>query len=274
MVNFAADPQSDMRLEQIPDDLMTKCSSCGTMLVTKDWLRDFKVCSRCGHHERLSSFERIELLLDEGTFQEWDVDLAPRDPLGFPTYQEKRASAQIKTGLKDSMTIGGGQLDGRAVAIAASDFRFMGGSMGSVFGEKVTRMLEHALVERRPAIACISTGGARMQEGLLSLMQMAKTSAAVARLQNARVPYIVILTDPSTAGVQASFASLGDVTLAEPGALIGFTGARVIEQNLRIKLPKGFQSAEFQMEHGQIDEIVPRARLKDSVAQVLSLLLD
>jgi acetyl-CoA carboxylase carboxyl transferase subunit beta len=273
MVSFPTNTQS-MRLEQIPNDLMTKCSNCGTMLVTKDWLRDLKVCSRCGHHERLAAQERIDLLTDENSFEEWDADLAPRDPLLFPSYEQKRTAAQLKTGLKDSMTVGAGRLEGRDIAIAASDFRFMGGSMGSVFGEKVTRLLERALVERRPAIVCISTGGARMQEGLLSLMQMAKTSAAVARLQNAKVPYIVILTDPSTAGVQASFASLGDVTLAEPGALIGFTGARVIEQNLRIKLPKDFQSAEFQMQHGQLDEIVPRARLKDTVAQILSLLLD
>lgn len=262
------------RMNQIPDDLMTKCSDCGTLLVTKDWLRDFKVCSRCGHHERLSSAERIELLCDELSFEEWEADLAPRDPLGFPAYETKRTAAQLKTGLKDSMVVGGAKLDGRDIAIAASDFRFMGGSMGSVFGEKVTRMLERAKEEKRPAIACISTGGARMQEGLLSLMQMAKTSAAVARLQSAGVPYIVVLTDPSTAGVQASFASLGDVILAEPGALIGFTGARVIEQNLRIKLPKDFQSAEFQLQHGQIDDIVPRARLKDHIALLLSLLLD
>jgi acetyl-CoA carboxylase carboxyl transferase subunit beta len=262
------------RLDNIPEGLMTKCSSCGALLVTKDFERDLKVCSRCGHHARLAARERIDILIDESTFQEWDAHLRPRDPLQFPSYEAKRAAAQEKTGLNDSMVIGGGKLDGRDVAVAASEFAFMGGSMGSVFGEKVTRMLERAREEERPAIACISTGGARMQEGLMSLMQMAKTSAAVARLNQTRVPYIVVLTDPSTAGVQASFASLGDVTLAEPGALIGFTGARVIEQNLRIKLPKGFQSAEFQKEHGQIDEIVPRAKLKETLSLILNLLLD
>ena len=262
------------KLDAIPEGLMTKCSKCGALLVTKDFERDLKVCSRCGHHERLPARERLDLLLDTDSFVEWDVNLRPRDPLQFPTYEEKRGAAQEKTGLNDSMLSGAGTIDGRGVAIAASDFRFMGGSMGSVFGEKVTRMLERAREEERPAIACISTGGARMQEGLMSLMQMAKTSAAVARLNQTRVPYIVILTDPSTAGVQASFASLGDVTLAEPGALIGFTGARVIEQNLRIKLPKGFQSAEFQKEHGQLDEIVPRAKLKETVSLILNLLLD
>ena len=263
-----------VRLEQIPDNLMTKCPSCETSLVTRDWERDFKVCSRCDHHSRLSAPERIALLTDMYSFQEWDGDLSPADPLQFPDYPAKRAKAQAATGLKDSMLSGQAKLDGRDIAIAASDFRFMGGSMNSVFGEKVTRLLERAREQKRPAIICVSTGGARMQEGLMSLMQMAKTSAAVARLNNANVPYIVVLTDPSTAGVQASFASLGDITLAEPGALIGFTGARVIEQNLRIKLPKGFQSAEFQKQHGQIDDIIPRAKLKDTVAQLLSLLLD
>jgi acetyl-CoA carboxylase carboxyl transferase subunit beta len=261
-------------MENIPEGLMTKCPKCGAVLVTKDWERDLKVCSRCAYHARLPARERIDLLIDEGTFVEWDADLTPRDPLAFPAYEGRRSRSQQETGMKDSMLSGGGLLANRPVAICASDFRFMGGSMGSVFGEKVTRMFERARDEERPAIACISTGGARMQEGLMSLMQMAKTSAAVARLNQTRVPYIVILTDPSMAGVQASFASLGDVTLAEPGALIGFTGARVIEQNLRIKLPKEFQSAEFQKEHGQLDDIVPRAKLKDTLALLLNLLLD
>ncbi len=262
------------RMNEIPGDLMTECQRCGAMLVTKDWLRDLKVCSRCGDHSRLSARERIDLLADEGSFDEWETGLSPRDPLHFPGYEAKRTAGQVKTGLKDSMLSGGAELDGRPIALAASDHGFIGGSMGSVFGEKVTRLLERALHERRPAVICISTGGARMQEGLMSLMQMAKTSAAVARLQAAAVPYIVVLTDPAMAGVQASFASLGDVILAEPGALIGFTGPRVIEQNLKIKLPQGFQSAEFQMQHGQLDEIVPRSKLKETVGQVISLLLD
>ena len=260
------------RLDEIPANLMTKCPSCGTLLVTKDWLRDLKVCSRCGHHARLGARERIALLTDD--FEEWDADLAPRDPLAFPDYLPKRTAAQAKTHLKDSMITGGGLLDERAIAIGASDFGFMGGSMGSVFGEKITRLFERALADRRPVITVTSTGGARMQEGLMSLMQMAKSSAAVARLREAGLPFISVLADPSMAGVQASFASLGDVLVAEPGAMIGFTGARVIEQNLRLKLPKDFQSAEFQMNHGQIDVIVPRVKLKEQLSQLLSLLQD
>ena len=262
------------RIHDIPENLMVKCAGCGTLLVTKDWERDLKVCPRCGYHARLGAHERIALLADDDSFEEWEAGLAPRDPLHFPDYENKRTLAQIKTGLKDSCVIGAATLDGRAVAIGATDFSFMGGSMGSVLGEKITRLIERGTQEKRPVIVAISTGGARMHEGLLSLMQMAKTSAAVARLQAAGVPYICVLTDPSTAGVQASFASLGDFLIAEPGALIGFTGARVIEQNLRIKLPKDFQSAEFQMAHGQIDLIVPRAKLKETIAQLLGLLLD
>jgi acetyl-CoA carboxylase carboxyl transferase subunit beta len=249
-------------------------ASCGTLLVTKDWLRDLKVCARCGHHARLTAPERIALLVDEGSWEEWDADLTARDPLLFPNYENKRTTAQLKTHLKDSCLGGRARVDSRVLALGVSDFSFMGGSMGSVFGEKITRVLERALDECIPAVVVTSTGGARMQEGLMSLMQMAKTSAAVARLQNAELPFITVLTDPSTAGVQASFASLGDIIMAEPGALIGFTGARVIEQTLKIKLPKDFQSAEFQMAHGQLDMIVQRAKLKETLAQVLSLLLD
>lgn len=262
------------RIAEIPAGLMTKCPQCNAMLVTKDWLRDLKVCSRCGFHTVIGAHERIALLSDEGTFEEWASELAPRDPLNFDGYAGKKTASQLKTGLRDSCVIGGAQLESRPIAIGATDFAFMGGSMGSVYGEKVTLLLEGALERRCPAIMCSSSGGARMQEGLVSLMQMAKTSAAVARLQNAGLPFISVLTHPSTGGVQASYASLGDVILAEPGALIGFTGARVIEQNLKIKLPKGFQSAEFQMEHGQLDDIVPRPKLKETIAQLLGLLLD
>lgn len=260
--------------EDIPHNLMTKCEKCGAMLVTKDWLRDHRVCARCGFHARLGAWDRINLLTDHGSFEEWDGDLKPLDPLQFPGYAEKKTAAQLKTHLKDSMLTGAGTLEGRDIAIAASEFRFMGGSMNSVFGEKITRLFERALEEKRPVITCTSTGGARMQEGLNSLMQMAKTSAAVGRLQEAKIPFISLLTDPSTAGVLASFASLGDMLIAEPGAQIGFTGPRVIEQNLRIKLPADFQAAEFQMEHGQIDLIVPRAELKSTIARLMNMLLD
>ena len=272
MVNPAETQPIAARLDEIPANLMTKCPGCGHILVTKDYVRDLRVCSRCGHHGRLGARERIALLSEN--FEEWDADLRPLDPLNFPEYATKRAQAQQKTGLKDSMVSGGATLNGREIAICASDFGFMGGSMNAVFGEKVARLMERAIEEKRPVITCTSTGGARMQEGLMSLMQMAKTSAAVGRLRAAKIPFISVLTDPSMAGVQASFASLGDILIAEPGAMIGFTGARVIEQNLRIKLPKDFQSAEFQMAHGQIDSIVPRAKLKDQLALFLSLLLD
>jgi len=266
--------QFSVRLDQIPDNIMTKCPSCGVNVVTKEWERDLKVCPRCDFHARLTPQERFDLLTDPGSFLEWDAGLGPLDPLEFPDYEPKRKAAQVKTRSKDSCRIGAATIDGRPVAIGASDFAFMGGSMGSVFGEKITRLFERAAAEKRPAITITSTGGARMQEGLYSLMQMAKTSAAVARLQKANVPFISVLTDPSTAGVLASFASLGDYIIAEPNTLIGFTGARVIEQNLKIKLSKDFQTSNFQMEHGQLDMIVPRAKLREQVAQLLSLLLD
>lgn len=260
------------RMKEIPDNLVIKCPGCGTMLVTKDYVRELRVCSRCGFYGRMGARERIDLLSED--FHEWDKDLTPRDPLSFPNYLPKRSAAQVATGENDSMISGAATLNGRPIAIAASDFAFMGGSMGSVFGEKITRLFERALKERRPVITVTSTGGARMQEGLMSLMQMAKTSAAVGRLREAGLPFISLLTDPSMAGVQASFASLGDLLVAEPAAMIGFTGGRVIEQNLRIKLPRDFQSAEFQMAHGQIDIIIPRAKLKEELSQILGLLLD
>lgn len=269
-----APENSPHRMAEGPHDLMIKCDECGTVMVTKDWQRDLKVCTRCGYHSRLSAHERIAMLVDPDSFAEWDANLVARDPLGFPGYTEKRLQTQQKTGLRDSVITGGAILAGRPIAVGALDFSFIGGSMGSVCGEKVTRLLERSALESRPAIMVIATGGARMQEGLYSLMQMAKTSAAVARLQQAGVPYLTVLTNPSTAGVQASFASLGDVIIAEPGALIGFTGARVIEQNLRIKLPADFQSAEFQMQHGQLDLIVPRPKLRDTLVLLLDLLLD
>ena len=212
------------KIHNIPENLMVKCAGCGALLVTKDWERDLKVCARCGYHTRLGARERIALLSDEDSFAEWDAALAPRDPLHFPDYESKRTIAQLKTGLKDSCLTGAAQLEGREIAIGATDFGFMGGSMGSVLGEKITRLIERGTAERRPVIVVTSTGGARMQEGLLSLMQMAKTSAAIARHRAAGVPYFCVLSDPSTAGVQASFASLGDFLIAEPGALIGFTG--------------------------------------------------
>jgi acetyl-CoA carboxylase carboxyl transferase subunit beta len=208
-------------------------------------------------------------LTDPDSFQEWDAHLSARDPLEFPSYQSKRAAAQVKTNLKDSCVTGAATLEGRDVAIGASEFLFMGGSMGSVYGEKITRLLERALEERRPAIVVTSTGGARMQEGLLSLMQMAKVSAMLAQLAERRIPYISILTNPTTGGVSASYAMLGDAILAEPGAVIGFAGPRVIKQTLGQDLPEGFQTSEFLLDHGMLDCVSHRRNLKRTVSQLL-----
>ncbi|NCO41899.1 MAG: acetyl-CoA carboxylase, carboxyltransferase subunit beta [Armatimonadetes bacterium CG_4_10_14_3_um_filter_66_18] len=256
--------------KSIPGDLWTKCNECGFMLYTKEFENDLRVCRKCGAHANLNWRERVAITLDEGTFVEHDADLEPVDPLGFPGYAKSVAKYQQRCGIKEAAVCGEGRLLGHPVQFGLTDFNFLAGSMGSVVGEKVTRVLERAAETGMPAlIVSGSGGGARMHEGALSLMQMAKASAAAAKLERARVPYLTVLTHPSMAGVQASYASLGDVILAEPGALIGFTGPRVIEQSLRIKLPDGFQSAEFQLEHGMVDLVVPRAELKATLGRLL-----
>lgn len=264
-----ADGEAGKRAE-IPDDLWTRCSQCRHMMYTPEYLREFSVCTRCGYHARLSATERLEITVDHGSFLEYDPDLVAQNPLNFPEYEAKLAKAQKACGMSDALLTGEGRIGNFVTALSISNFQFMGGSMGSVVGEKMTRLFERALDRGIPVVAISSSGGARMQEAALSLMQMAKTCAAVARLSRAGLPYIVVLTDPSTAGVQASFASLGDVIIAEPGAYIGFTGARVIEQALRIKLPKDFQSAEFQLAHGMVDMVVHRRDLKPTLTQLLS----
>ncbi len=253
----------------VPDGLWTKCDGCGEALYTKQLEENLRVCPKCQHHFRLSVWDRLKLMVDEGSFQEMNAELMSLDPLKFPEYVEKAQKSVQKTGLKDAMVTGFATLDGMSVGIGASDFAFMGASMGSVYGEKVTRLVEEATRRRQPVVLVVSSGGARMQEGVLSLMQLAKTSAALARLHAAGLAYIAVLTDPTTGGVTASFGMLGDLIVAEPGALIGFAGPRVIEQTIRQRLPKGFQRSEFLLEHGMIDKIIHRKDLKSTLAILL-----
>jgi acetyl-CoA carboxylase carboxyl transferase subunit beta len=251
----------------------TKCASCAAVLRKKNLDDNHGVCPECGHHHKITAFQRLEMLSDPNSFQEWDRRLVSEDPLDFgQDYLDKLAADRVKTGLTDAILTGRCSLDGRDIAIGIMDFRFRGGSMGSVVGEKISRLLEKAVHERLPSVVVTSSGGARMQEGMLSLMQMARTSAAVRLVNEAGLPYITILTDPTTAGVAASFASLGDVILAEPKAIIGFSGARVIEQTIRQKLPEGFQTSEFYLSKGFIDKVVHRNELRSTLSNVLSLL--
>lgn len=253
----------------VPEGLWLKCPKCGGMLYQKDLERDYKVCRHCGHHFRLTAHERISQVADPGTFQERDAGLRPVNVLHFPQYDEKLAADQAKTGLADALVWGEAAINGAPVVLAVADSHFRMASMGSVVGEKVTRALEHAAESGRPAVFFCASGGARMQEGIISLMQMAKTAAAVERLRQAGGAYLAVLTDPTTAGVLASFASLGDVIVAEPGALVGFAGPRVIERSLKVKLPAGTHTAEFALSRGMVDMIVPRRELVPTLARLL-----
>ena len=258
-----------------PSDAWTKCPSCDAQVFNRQLERNSRVCPSCGHHFRMSIGERIDLLLDPGSFAERDAGLESVDRLGFVddrAYPHRLEASRIKTGLRDAVVWGTGAIEGRRVAIGIFDFRFMGGSMGSVVGEKLARCFEAALVERIPAIVVSASGGARMQEGTLSLMQLAKTTAPLVRLDAAGVPFITVLTDPTTGGVLASFASLGDVVLAEPKALIGFAGARVASDTVGEELPEGFQTSEFLLEHGFVDAVVPRAELRATLSRLLRVL--
>ncbi len=267
--NLQPTDASPTTLAELPTDVWHKCGHCEAMVYRKDFELNLKVCPKCGYHERIGAWERLAITVDEGSFEEWDAYLAPSDPLNFPEYREKVTRDQKRTGLKDAALTGRATIDGMPLAIGITDFSFIGGSMGSVVGEKVTRLMERAIEERLPVFLIIgSGGGARMQEGILSLMQMAKTSAACRRLHEAGLPYIALLTD-SMAGVHASFGSLADIILAEPGALVGFTGPRVIELSLKIKVPIEHRQAEFQFQHGHIDLIVPRKQVRPTVAKLL-----
>ncbi len=263
--------------KDIPDNLWRKCPSCADVLYHRELERNLWVCASCGHHLAFATDAYIRLLFDDGTWEETHAGIVSGDPLEFrdsKRYRDRIRAARQKTGRDDAVVTGRGLVDGIPIEAAILDFAFMGGSMGSVVGERIARMLQDALRERRAAFILSRSGGARMQESLLSLMQMAKTSAMLAQLRRAGVPYISILTDPTTGGVTASFASLGDVILAEPGALIGFAGPRVIKQTINSDLPEGFQSSEFLLEHGMIDAIVERRELRDVLARTLHWLTD
>lgn len=249
-----------------------KCDGCGETLTAESLAKNFEVCPQCGQHHRLSADGWRRLLLDGGTFTEWDGHLEPADPLQFTdgrSYPERVASSQRSTGAKEAIEIGRAGIDGLPVAYGAFLFSFMGGSMGSVVGEKITRLFERATAERLPVVLLQSSGGARMQEGILSLMQMAKTVAALGKLRDARLAFISVCLHPTTGGVAASFALLGDVNIAEPKALIGFAGPRVIESTIRQKLPEGFQRAEFLLDHGMVDRVVPRLQMRAELATIL-----
>jgi len=268
-------PQTDRRLK-MPEGLWVKCLACKEMVYKREVVRNTNVCPKCNYHFRISSRERIEMLLDDGRYEEFDTDIAPVDSLEFKdtkAYIKRITDYQKRTGLKDALISCRGSIGGHPVVLAVLAYEFMGGSMGSVVGEKITRCLEMALSERCAALIVSCSGGARMQEGALSLMQMAKISTALARLDEAGLPYISILTDPTTGGVTASFAMLGDLNIAEPRALIGFAGPRVIEQTIRQTLPEGFQRSEFLLEHGMLDMVVDRARLREVLVSSLNFML-
>jgi acetyl-CoA carboxylase carboxyl transferase subunit beta len=258
------------KVEAIPDGLWTQCPGCREVQFTRELERNLKVCKKCNHHFRLTAAERLALLLDPGSFVEWDAQLRTVDPLQFPNYDAALLKNQQKTGMTEAILSGTGRIDGQALGIAVTDSHFIMGSMGSVVGERITRMIERSIEREMPALLVSgSGGGARMQEGLLSLMQMAKTSAALARLKQAGLPCLVLLTDPTMGGVFASWASLGDVLIAEPGAMIGFAGQRVSQQTGVMKPPAGFQTAEYQFQHGMIDLICPRKELRDMLIRLL-----
>ena len=257
--------------------MWTKCAGCAEFLRNEELEDNLQVCHHCGHHHRVSAWARLEAIVDEGSFEELDTELTSGDPLQFvdsKPYKERMTSAVAKTRENSAFIYGPATIQERPVVIGTFNFAFMGGSMGSVLGEKVTRLFELALEKKQPAIIINASGGARMQEGVLSLMQMARSTAALARLRDAGLPYVSILTHPTTGGVAASFAMLGDIHLAEPEALIGFAGPRVIEQTIRQVLPEGFQRSEFLLEHGMIDQIVDRRELRSRLGVLLSLLCD
>jgi acetyl-CoA carboxylase carboxyl transferase subunit beta len=256
---------------QMPDGLWDKCEACGEILYRKELEKNIWICPNCQFHFRISCRDYITLLLDNAEFEEFDTELTSLDPLDFPGYRRKLRDAQQKMQMTDAVVYGLTRIDGIPIVFAAMDFGFMGGSMGSVVGEKVARAIRLACDKKIPLIIVSASGGARMQEGILSLMQLAKTSAELALLNQKHIPYISILTHPTTAGVMASYASLGDIIIAEPGALLGFTGPRVIEQTIGGKLPPGFQRSEFMLEHGLVDIVVSRKELRNTLINILNI---
>lgn len=260
---------------KIPEGLWVKCENCKEIIYRKELEKNFKVCPKCNYHFRISARERISLLADTGTFIELDPELTSPDPLGFKdtiSYLERIQENEKKSGIKEAALYGDAKINGKDVVIAVLDFSFMGGSMGTVVGEKITRAAERAWERKVPLIIISSSGGARMQEGMFSLMQMAKTSQAIGRLKKEGILYISILTDPTFGGVTASFAMLGDIIIAEPRSLIGFAGPRVIQETIKQQLPEGFQRAEFLLEHGMVDLVVDRKELKNIISKIIDIL--
>jgi acetyl-CoA carboxylase carboxyl transferase subunit beta len=267
---YAAIPSEQVR-KDVPEGVMTKCMGCKKIMYTKELLKNMKVCVNCGYHHPMNAYERIESLLDENTFLEYDKEMISLNPLNFPDYEEKLESDRKKTNINEAIVTGEGTINGMLVVVAVMDSRFRMGSMGSVVGEKIARAVEKAREMKVPFLIFTASGGARMQEGVLSLMQMAKTSVALKRFSNEGGLIISIMTHPTTGGVSASFASLGDYNLAEPGALIGFAGRRVIEQTVREELPEDFQTAEFLLQHGQLDAVINRLEMKEKLSTILEI---
>jgi acetyl-CoA carboxylase carboxyl transferase subunit beta len=268
---------TERRTRSVPEGLWIKCPQCAAQLYRAELERNLFVCPKCGHHMRIGARDRLEMFLDPDSGQEISANLEPQDPLKFKDskrYRDRISQAQKSTGEKDALVTMAGTLEGIPLVAAAFEFRFMGGSMGSVVGERFARAVAHCLDQGKPLVCFSASGGARMQEALFSLFQMAKTSAALAELSNARLPYISVLTDPTTGGVSASIAMLGDINMAEPNALIGFAGPRVIEQTVRETLPEGFQRSEFLLEHGALDMIVDRREMRATIASLLAKLMD
>ncbi|GEN82223.1 acetyl-coenzyme A carboxylase carboxyl transferase subunit beta [Sporosarcina luteola] len=263
-------PSADAK-NDVPEGLMTKCPECKEIILTKDLMKTAKVCPKCDHHFKMTAWERVECLFDKDTFESMDDHLKTENPLNFPSYTEKVESDAEKTGLNEAVLTGIGKIGGNEVAVAIMDSHFRMGSMGSVVGEKITRAVEKATEKGIPVLIFSASGGARMQEGVLSLMQMAKTSVALKRHADNGLLFISVMTYPTTGGVSASFASVGDINIAEPKALIGFAGRRVIEQTVREKLPEDFQTAEFLMEHGQVDAVIHRCEMTEALAKLIEL---
>lgn len=269
---YSNDPGTRTKKREIPEGLWTKCPSCAEVLFNKELEDNLMVCPKCQHHMTISARDRIVSFLDPDTFKELDASLQSVDILkftGVTSYPNRLKTYQKKTGLKDGVVSGWGELEGMKVSVAGMDFNFLGGSMGSVVGEKITRAIERGVKEKTPVIVFCASGGARMYEGMFSLMQMAKTSGALARLAEKKQPFISVLTNPTMAGVMASFASLGDLIVAEPKAMVGFAGARVIKETTQQELPQGFQTAEFLLDRGLIDHIIPRKEMRPTLARLL-----
>ncbi len=263
--------------KDVPDNMWQKCPSCATLLFHRDLAQNLNVCQNCGHHMKMEIADRLKLLFDDGRFSEAELPKAVTDPLKFKDrkkYIDRLKESQSKTGRKDAIIVAQGTMGGIPAVVAALDFDFMGGSMGAAVGDGLLTAARLAVAQKAPMIAITSSGGARMQEGMVSLMQMPRSVIAVEQVKEAGLPYIVLLTDPTTGGVSASFAMLGDIHIAEPGAMIGFAGRRVIQETIRENLPEGFQTAEYLKDHGMVDMVVPRAELKETMVRVLSILMD